>query len=493
MKQVHIISGRAVPLKRSDVDTDQIIPAEWLKRVERTGFEKGLFSSWRDDRNFVLNDERYAGASILVAGPSFGVGSSREHAVWALQQYGFDVVIAPSFSDIFRNNCAKNGLVPVVLDSQSVEELWATIEADPSTEITVDVERLMVEVPATGARYEFVLDASTQERFLQGLDDIGITLSHDAHISDFERRRPVWLSVTSGMYEPPLEFDAAVYRSLYLNLTDFTDDQLWLHYDAYGRRQGLRAHSLANRDEFARLAGSGRVLEIGPFTRPLLVGPNIVYADIYSTSQLQELAPRLELRPEDVPEIAYVITPGDLTGITGKFDSVISGQVIEHQPNLVGHLQQVSQLLDDGGRYFILAPDYRYCFDHFMRPSTISHVLDAYARKVTMHDPESLIASRLTRAHNDSVRHWAGDHGDPQVHPEFPQHDRITRLKLALEQSVLTPETLNNEHAWFFTPDSFAAIIQDLCDLELIDFELERIYPTLHNTLEFWAILRKPD
>ena len=194
MKQVHIISGRAVPLKRSDVDTDQIIPAEWLKRVERTGFEKGLFSSWRDDRNFVLNDERYAGASILVAGPSFGVGSSREHAVWALQQYGFDVVIAPSFSDIFRNNCAKNGLVPVVLDSRIVEELWTTIEADPSTEITVDVERLVVEVPATGARYEFVLDASTQERFLQGLDDIGITLSHDAHISDYERRRPMWLA-----------------------------------------------------------------------------------------------------------------------------------------------------------------------------------------------------------------------------------------------------------------------------------------------------------
>jgi 3-isopropylmalate/(R)-2-methylmalate dehydratase small subunit len=194
VKQVHIISGRAVPLKRSDVDTDQIIPAEWLKRVERTGFEKGLFSSWRDDRNFVLNDERYAGASILVAGPSFGVGSSREHAVWALQQYGFDVVIAPSFSDIFRNNCTKNGLVPVVLDSRIVEELWTTIEADPSTEITVDVERLVVEVPATGARYEFVLDASTQERFLQGLDDIGITLSHDAHISDYERRRPMWLA-----------------------------------------------------------------------------------------------------------------------------------------------------------------------------------------------------------------------------------------------------------------------------------------------------------
>ena len=193
MKQVRIVSGRAVPLKRSDVDTDQIIPAEWLKRVERTGFEKGLFSTWRDDRNFVLNDERYAGASILVAGPSFGVGSSREHAVWALQQYGFDVVIAPSFSDIFRNNCTKNGLVPVVLDNKAVEELWAAIESDARTEITVDVERLSVEVPSRGLTYTFALDTSTRERFLNGLDDIGITLAHESAIGDYESRRAAWL------------------------------------------------------------------------------------------------------------------------------------------------------------------------------------------------------------------------------------------------------------------------------------------------------------
>jgi 3-isopropylmalate/(R)-2-methylmalate dehydratase small subunit len=194
MKQVRCVSGRAVPLKRSDVDTDQIIPAEWLKRVERTGFEKGLFSTWRDDRNFVLNDERFVGASILVAGPSFGVGSSREHAVWALQQYGFDVVIAPSFSDIFRNNCTKNGLVPVVLEASIVESLWALIENEPQTEIVVDVERLVVEVPSTGAHYPFVLDVSTQQRFLQGLDDIGITLGHAAAITDYEGRRPAWLA-----------------------------------------------------------------------------------------------------------------------------------------------------------------------------------------------------------------------------------------------------------------------------------------------------------
>ena len=193
MEAVRIITGTAVPLDRSDVDTDQIIPAEWLKRVERTGFEKGLFSTWRDDRNFVLNDERYVGASILVAGPSFGVGSSREHAVWAIQQGGFDAVVAPSFSDIFRNNCAKNGLVPVVVPEATVERIWNAIEADPSTEITVDVERLSVEVPAAGITESFPMDPQTQHRFLHGLDDVGITLTHADDITAFEQHRPAWL------------------------------------------------------------------------------------------------------------------------------------------------------------------------------------------------------------------------------------------------------------------------------------------------------------
>ena len=193
MKAVRVISGTALPLKRSDVDTDQIIPAEWLKRVERTGFEAGLFSTWRDDRNFVMNDERYAGATILVAGPSFGVGSSREHAVWALQQYGFDAVIAPSFSDIFRNNCTKNGLVPVVADEAVVTQIWEAIEADPKTEITVDMENLRVEVPAKGIVASFPMDPATQHRFLNGLDDIGITLTHEADITAYEAKRPAYL------------------------------------------------------------------------------------------------------------------------------------------------------------------------------------------------------------------------------------------------------------------------------------------------------------
>jgi 3-isopropylmalate/(R)-2-methylmalate dehydratase small subunit len=193
MKAVRVISGTALPLKRSDVDTDQIIPAEWLKRVERTGFEKGLFSTWRDDRNFVMNDERYAGASILVAGPSFGVGSSREHAVWALLQYGFNAVIAPSFSDIFRNNCTKNGLVPVDVAESVVQQLWDAIEADPTTDITVDMENLKIEVPSRGIVASFPMDAPTQHRFLNGLDDIGITMTHESEITSFEAKRPAWL------------------------------------------------------------------------------------------------------------------------------------------------------------------------------------------------------------------------------------------------------------------------------------------------------------
>ena len=194
MKAVSIITGRGVPLKRSDVDTDQIIPAEWLKRVERTGFEKGLFSTWRDDRNFVLNDERYAGASVLVAGPSFGVGSSREHAVWAILQGGFNAVIAPSFSDIFRNNCTKNGLVPVVLSEPTVNRIWEVIEADATAEITIDMQRLTVEIPSAGITEKFDMDASTQDRFIRGLDDVGITMTKGDAISSFESSRPAWLN-----------------------------------------------------------------------------------------------------------------------------------------------------------------------------------------------------------------------------------------------------------------------------------------------------------
>ena len=193
MKAVRVISATAVPLDRSDVDTDQIIPSDWLKRVERTGFGKGLFGEWRDDRSFVLNDERFAGARILVAGENFGTGSSREHAVWAILDYGFDAVISPRFGDIFRNNSTKNGLVPVQVDAATGAALLTAVQDDPSLEITIDVERLIVSVPALGIEVPFPMDPATQHRFLNGLDDIGITLSHAASIDTFEAGRPAFM------------------------------------------------------------------------------------------------------------------------------------------------------------------------------------------------------------------------------------------------------------------------------------------------------------
>ncbi|RCG32204.1 3-isopropylmalate dehydratase small subunit [Sphaerisporangium album] len=187
-------TGRAVPLRRSNVDTDQIIPAVWLKQVSRTGFERGLFAAWREDPEFVLNDPAYAGASILVSGPDFGTGSSREHAVWALQQYGFRAVIAARFGDIFRNNSTKMGLLPVVLPAEKVEALQSAVEADPSTEVTVDlVER---QVRWGGETAGFEIDDYTRWRLLEGLDDIGLTLTHADDITEYENGRQPWLPTT---------------------------------------------------------------------------------------------------------------------------------------------------------------------------------------------------------------------------------------------------------------------------------------------------------
>ena len=186
MKPVRVIEGRGVPLERSDVDTDQIIPSEWLKRVERTGFGRGLFSEWRDDTTFVLNQPQYAGASILVGGARFGTGSSREHAVWALMDYGFQAIVASSYGDIFRNNSSKQGLVTVQLDHADVEALNQLVKEDPSRLLVVDVERLTIEVPEAGWQRSFALDPMTRERLLQGWDDIGLSLRRDEDITRYE-------------------------------------------------------------------------------------------------------------------------------------------------------------------------------------------------------------------------------------------------------------------------------------------------------------------
>jgi 3-isopropylmalate/(R)-2-methylmalate dehydratase small subunit len=198
MEPVRVVTGTAVPLDRSDVDTDQIIPSDWLKRVERTGFGAGLFSEWRDDRSFVMNDAAYTGATILVAGANFGTGSSREHAVWALLDYGFRAVVSPRFADIFRNNCTKAGLLPVEVDAEVNRALLDAVKADPALELTIDVERGTLAAPAAGIETTFPLDEFTRHRLLEGLDDIGLTLRHRDEIAAYEARRPHWMPTTTA-------------------------------------------------------------------------------------------------------------------------------------------------------------------------------------------------------------------------------------------------------------------------------------------------------
>jgi len=197
MEPIRTIEGTAVPLRRSDVDTDQIIPSDWLKRIERTGFGAGLFSEWREEPDFVLNREEHAGARILVAGPNFGVGSSREHAVWALVDYGFAAVVSPRFGDIFRSNSTKAGLVTCQLQEDAAARLLTAVEADPTLEVTVDVENLVVEAPKIGFSEPFPLDEFTQMRLLEGLDDIGLTLRNESDITAYESLQPGWLPSTT--------------------------------------------------------------------------------------------------------------------------------------------------------------------------------------------------------------------------------------------------------------------------------------------------------
>jgi len=195
MEKFTVHTGRALPLRRSNVDTDQIIPAEYLKRITRHGFEDALFAAWRQDPDFVLNDPRYTDVTVLVAGPDFGTGSSREHAVWALQDYGFRVVLSSRFADIFRGNSGKIGLLTAVVDQDVVEQLWAAVEADPSLEVTVDLAERQVRAGDLVAPFE--VDDYVRWRLMEGLDDIGLTLKHADDITAFEAERPAFKPVTA--------------------------------------------------------------------------------------------------------------------------------------------------------------------------------------------------------------------------------------------------------------------------------------------------------
>ncbi len=197
MQKIQKIEGMAIPLDRANVDTDQIIPAVWLRRVERTGFGEGLFSSWRQDPDFVMNRPEYQGGSVLIAGPNFGIGSSREHAVWALMENGIQAVISPRFGDIFRNNATKTGLVPVVVPEEINDLLMRSATDEPGLRISIDIEKRTLSVPEIGVEIEFPMDDFTQHRLLEGLDDIGITMRHAGDITAYEATRPAWMPTIS--------------------------------------------------------------------------------------------------------------------------------------------------------------------------------------------------------------------------------------------------------------------------------------------------------
>ena len=242
---------------------------------------------------------------------------------------------------------------------------------------------------------------------------------------------------------------------------------------------------VSDRQSFVELiAPSARVLEIGPFAAPMLRGSNISYVDVMSTNDLRARAIQLGLDPEKVPEINWVSSGSDLSVVRDQFNAVVSSHAIEHQPDIIGHLQQIGNLLLSGGRYFLLIPDHRYCFDHFFAPSTEQQMIDAHLEKRTVHPDSAVIAHLAHTTHNDAVRHWQGDHGDPD-------ENRTERTKLAIDALEASHGSYIDVHAWFFTPETFVHTMTSLSKSKYIPFTVGRMFPTRENALEFWVILRK--
>ena len=240
-----------------------------------------------------------------------------------------------------------------------------------------------------------------------------------------------------------------------------------------------------NRQSFVELIPpNARVLEIGPFAAPMLRGPNVSYVDVMSTHDLRARAILLDLDPEKVPEINWVSTSSDLSVVSDKFNVVVSSHAIEHQPDIIGHLQQIGNLLLSGGRYFLLIPDHRYCFDHFFAPSSAQQMIDAHLEKRTVHPDSAVIAHLAHTTHNDAVRHWQGDHGDPE-------ENGAERTKMAIDLLEASNGSYIDVHAWFFTPETFVNTMTSLSKSKHIPFTVGRMFPTQENALEFWVILRK--
>lgn len=290
------------------------------------------------------------------------------------------------------------------------------------------------------------------------------------------------------MKKPPAEFDAALYRAMNPDLREFSDEQLRAHLQSFGLAEGRHCCSIVGRGNLAALIEpEDRVLEIGPFTTPLVCGSHVKYFDILDHDELRERATRIGYPIAANPPIDFVSAGGDLSIVTGTFDVIVSSHVIEHQPDLVRHVRDVARLLGPHGRYLLVIPDKRYCFDHFIPASTIAGVLEAHLEVRTTHACASIIEHAAMLTHNESRRHWAGDHGWPRW---MDSKDWITKGIQQSEEAKRTHRLLD-VHAWQFTPESFREILGLLAEVGLSPLTVEAVYPTLRGSQEFCAVLRR--
>jgi hypothetical protein len=282
----------------------------------------------------------------------------------------------------------------------------------------------------------------------------------------------------------PPEFDAVFYKSIHADLWDHDAAALVHHYETFGRAEGRRATPAVPREEFVALFPSEvPTLEIGPFNNPMVAGEFVRYFDVLGTDGLIERAKRLGLGYEKVPHIDYIDSTGDMSGISEKFDVIIGSHIVEHQPDLVRHLIHVRNLLSDNGFYFCIIPDKRYCFDHFIAESSIADVIDAHLSGRRVHTLASIIEHAALTTHNDSVRHWNGDHGG--------RPDDAYRVRGGIEEYRAAEGRYLDVHAWQFTPNSFKAIINMLEALRYINLKLIRVYDTPYGGIEFYTILKR--
>lgn len=287
------------------------------------------------------------------------------------------------------------------------------------------------------------------------------------------------------MRTPPPTIDPPTYRATDPALASLDDAAAIAHYRAHGRAKGVVASPLALRENLlAFIDDDASLLEIGPFWNPLKRGPNVEYLDVLDVQQLRERAERTGGNPAGVPEHIHHI--GGLDAVDRRYDAVLSSHAIEHQPDLVRHLQQVERILNPGGGYFLIVPDKRYCFDHFIAESTIAEVLQAYHEARTTHTLRSVIEHRALTVHNSAPRHWEGDHG-------VPERNRVERIRVAIEEYEVAAGDYIDVHAWYFMPPTFRSIVGTLNELGLIGLEIAGIYHPAYGRNEFCAILKRPD